>query len=97
MNVKIFLAKILYNKKFFDFSKIYGQHKTHVQIKFLKILFESDNFLSNMIFGQTPDVEVNYMTLVSYAYREVGGGLLVLSFRGDLNSSLNSLDLDFGL
>ena len=78
MHAKFFLAKILLNKKFFDFNKIYGQYKKHFEIEYLKLLLESDNFLLNTIFGQSQNVGVKYMTLDSAsveACREVGGGL----------------------
>ena len=35
---KFFLAKILFYKKFFDFSQILKQFKKHFEIKFLKFL-----------------------------------------------------------
>ena len=56
LHAKIFPAKILFNKKFFDFSKILRQYKTHFEIKFPKILSESDNFLLNKISGQRTNV-----------------------------------------
>ena len=71
-------AKILLNKKFFDFIKIYGQYKKHFEIEYLKVLLESDNFLLNIIFGQIQNIGVNYMTSDSASVeecREVGGGL----------------------
>ena len=39
-----FPAKILFYKKFFDFSRILSQYKIHFEIKFLKFLSVSDNF-----------------------------------------------------
>ena len=65
---KRFSAEILFYKKFLNSS----------QIKFLKFLLESDNFLLNIIFDQTSDVEVNHLTSVSASaedYREVGCSL----------------------
>ena len=62
---KNFPAKILFYKKFFDFSQIFGQPKKHFEIKFLKFSFQSDNFLLNIIFGQSPDGGVNCVTSVS--------------------------------
>ena len=45
-----------------------------ITVKYLKFLEESNIFLLNIIFGQTPDVGVNYVTSVSAsveAHREV--------------------------
>ena len=78
MHAKIFPAKILFNKKLFDFDKIYGQYKKHFEIKFLKKFPESDNFLQNTIFGQSPNVGVNFWTSDSAsvgACGGIGGGL----------------------
>ena len=78
LHAKIFLAKILWNKKLFDLNEIFGQYKTHLEIEFLKLLFESDNFLLNTIFGQNLNIGVDYMTSDSASAevcREVGGGL----------------------
>ena len=38
MYAKIFLAKILFYKKFFNVKQIYGQYKIHFEIKLLKFL-----------------------------------------------------------
>ena len=78
LHAKFFPAKILFNKKFFDFNQIFRQHKKHFEIKFLKFLLESDNFLLNKISGQRENVGVNYVTSFSasvYANREVRCGL----------------------
>ena len=78
MHAKIFLAKILFYKKFFDLSQTFGQFKKHFEPKFLKIFLVSDNFLLNKIFGQIRNVGVNYVTSVAAsaeAYREVVGSL----------------------
>ena len=85
LHAKIFPAKILFNKKFFDFSQIFRQYKKHYKFKFLKISSESDNFLLlNTIFGQSRiNVGVNYVTSDSAsveAYKEVGGGLSMSHF-----------------
>ena len=77
MHAKIFPAKILFSKKFSDFCQFFRQYKKHFEIKFLKFLLESDNFLLNKIFGQTQDIGVNYVTSLSAsveAYREVRSG-----------------------
>ena len=44
LHAKNFPAKILFNKKFFDFSQILRQFEKHYEIKFLKFFLESDNF-----------------------------------------------------
>ena len=78
LHAKFFPAKILFNKKFFDFNQIFWQHKKHFEIKFLKFLLESDNFLLNKISGQRENVGVNYVTSFSAfveANREVRCGL----------------------
>ena len=62
---KNFSVGILFYKKFFNFSQILGQPKKHFEIKFLKFSFQSDNFLLNIIFGQSPDGGVNCVTSVS--------------------------------
>ena len=75
---KFFLAKILFYKKFFDFSEIFTQFKKHFELKFLKFLLESEIFLLSKNFGQIWNVRLNYLTSVAAsveAYREVGGGL----------------------
>ena len=98
LHAKFFPAKILFSKKFFDFNQIFRQHKKHFEIKFLKFLLESDNFLFNTIFGQSQNVGVNYVTSFAAsveAYREVGGCLSwMVIFRGDPYSSFNSLKPD---
>ena len=77
LHAKNFPVKILFYKKFFDFSQIFRQYKKHFEIKFLKFFKESDNFLLNIIFRQSQNVGVNCLTSVAAsveAYREVGGG-----------------------
>ena len=78
MHAKIFPAKILFYKKFIDFCQIFRLFKKHFETKFLNFLKESDNFLFNIIFGQSQNVGVNYVTSFAAsveAYREVGGCL----------------------
>ena len=65
LHAKFFPAKILFNKKFFDFSQILRQQKKHFEIKFLNFSSKSDNFLLNKLFGQSPDVGVKCVTSVS--------------------------------
>ena len=62
LHAKIFPAKILFYKKFFNFSQILWQQKKHFEIKFLYFLLKSDNFLLNKSFGQSPDVGVKCVT-----------------------------------
>ena len=59
LHAKNFPAKILLNKKFFDFCKIFRQYEKNFDIKFLKILLETDNFLFNKISGQSTNVGVS--------------------------------------
>ena len=78
LHAKFLPAKILFNKKFFDFSQIFRQYEKHFEIKFLKFFLESDNFLLNKISGQRDNVGVNYVTSISAsveANREVRFGL----------------------
>ena len=75
---KIFPAKILFYKKFFDFYQILIQCKKYFKIKVLKFSLESDNFLLNTIFGESPNVGVHFVTTGSAsieACREVEGCL----------------------
>ena len=65
LHAKNFPTKILFNKKFFDFSQILRQQKKHFEIKFLNFSSKSDNFLLNKLFGQSPDVGVKCVTSVS--------------------------------
>ena len=78
LHAKIITAKILFNKRFFNFYQIFRQYQTHFEIKFLKFLLEFDNFLLNKISGQRTNVGVNYVIpfLASVeANREVRRGL----------------------
>ena len=100
LHAKFFPAKILFNKKFFDFNQIFWQHKKHFKIKFLKFLLESDNFLLNTIFCQSRKVGVNYVTSDSASVEAVGRSevaSLVWTFRWDFNSSLNNFEPDLNL
>ena len=45
LHAKIFPAKILFHKKFFDFSHFLMPYERHFEIKFLKFLLEPDRFL----------------------------------------------------
>ena len=76
LHAENFPAKILFYKKFFDFCQILTRFKKHFKLKFLKFSLESDNFLLNTIFGQSPNVGVNFVTSDSAsveAFKEVGG------------------------
>ena len=100
MHAKIFPPKILFYKKFFDFSQIFRQYKKHFKFKFLKISLESDNFLLNAIFGQSPNVGVNYVTSDSAsveANREVNVASIVWTCREDFNCSHDTCEIDLKL
>ena len=71
---KIFLAKFLYNKKCSDSTKFFNNNRKGFEIKFFRVLQMSNNFLVDIIIGQTPYIGVNYLTSVSTsfeAFREV--------------------------
>ena len=73
---KIFLAKFLYNKKCSDSTKFFNNNRKGFEIKFFRVLQMSNNFLVDIIIGQTPYIGVNYLTSVSTsfeAFREVRG------------------------
>ena len=71
---KIFLAKFLYNKKCSDSTKFFNNNRKGFEIKFFRVLQMSNNFLVDIIIGQTPYIGVNYLISVSAsfeAFREV--------------------------
>ena len=73
---KIFLAKFLYNKKCSNSTKFFNNNRKGFEIKFFSVFQKSNNFLINIIFGQTPCIGVNYLISVSAsfeAFREVRG------------------------
>ena len=59
---KIFLAKFLYNKKCSDSTKFFNNNRKGFEIKFFRVLQMSNNFLVDIIIGQTPYIGVNYLT-----------------------------------
>ena len=97
---KNFPAKILFYKKFFDFCQILTRFKKHFEINFFKFSLESDNFLLNTIFGQSPNVGVNYVTSDSAsveANREVNVASIVWTCREDFNCSHDICEIDLKL
>ena len=58
---------ILFNKKFFDFSLIFRQYENYFEMKFLKLLVESNNFLLNIIFGQVFNMKAEYIFQACYS------------------------------
>ena len=91
---------MLFNKKFVDICQILTQFKKHFEIKFLKFLLESDNFLLKTVFGQSRNVGVNYLASDSSsteACREVSVASLERLFRGVLKGSHYSFELDLSL
>ena len=65
MHAKNVPTKILFDKELFDFSQTLRQcKKNHFEIKHVNFSLESKNVLLIEIFGQTPEVGVNYVTLV---------------------------------
>ena len=87
-HVKVFLVKILLNKKCFYLNEIYRQFKNIRQL-FIKYNFrpKPKRWRKSNDLGFSP-VEVS---------REVGGSSLERFFRGDLNGSHNSFELGLSL
>ena len=76
LHAKIFPAEILCYKKCFDSTKFFNNNWKGFEIKFFRVFQKHNNFLMNIILGQTPYIGVNYLISVSAffeAFREVRG------------------------
>ena len=95
-HAKIFQPKFYFTKRFQILLKFSG-NKKHYEIKSLKFFLESDNFLLYIIFGQSSDVGVNFVTSVSAsveAHIEVRCGLHCVDIQRRPQQILNNCETD---